>query len=327
MKLSVYSDFDAVLSVDGKSFVLNKKQQRLEFEFEEEKELACFVYPVSDKSLPFGFKVEKENNALVCKSPNVVLYQVADGCFEIALKKFGLGGFGLKKVFSKDIEGFSLMVLQSGTSLFVVKENDEIHTYEIESTFKELAFDVVEKVPFFVASKKEGKFVCIFCPFSGNFFAFNAKNVKIEENKIEIIEDLFSHSGHGKKTNILLQEGRVVVEGDELLYLNHNPEKISSIKVVPFAFFESVKLKDFNLAKSYLSSGLRASLSDDVLQEYFGDFEEVVPNNYSSDVGLVVSVLAKTACKVFSFSFEGGKIRDINLLKEYIIKNGKKEGH
>lgn len=323
MKLSIVSDFDAIFVVDGKNFVLNKDEQRVEIDFEEKDTLSGFVYPTKDKLLPYVIQVVRRERDFECSSPYIELYQVDNGLFEMRLKKFGLSSFNLGKVFAKDIMGYSLMVLESETSLFVVKEKDAVNTFEIESRFKELAFDVKGRVPYFVATLKGGKYLCVFCPSTQKFFAYEAISIKIDENKLEIIEDLSSHAGHGKKIVLSLEDDKVVVESEELLYLDQEPKTLSNLKVVPFAFFESIKLEDYTLAKTYLSPALKNSLSEDILKDYFGDFTKVVPYNFSSERGYFVSLFTESLCKVFSFNFESGKISDINFLREYSIKSKK----
>lgn len=320
MKLIVVSEFDAILMIEGENFVLDANTQSVEIEFEEKFEVSGFVYSQNNKCLPYGFLVKKTNEDFKCESKHVQLYQVSDNTFQMRLKKFKLNQLGFEKTYKKEIGDFSLMLFQAQTSLFVVKEKERINFFETQKELEELAFDLIKNVPFFVANVKKDKFICVFCPFNQKFYAFNAIKVKIDEDKIEIIENLFSHAGHGRKIVLTVKDNNEIVLNEELLYLNQKPEIASNLKVVPFAFFESVRLKDYDLAKTYLSSTLKNALNEEILKEYFGDFVKVVPNNYSLKNGFFVSVLTKSYCKVFAFKFEGGKINDINLIKEYAIK-------
>lgn len=319
MKLIVTSDFDAVLTVQEKSFVLEANAQKVEFEFEEEENISFFVYPTKEKLFPYGVKVEKQQEQLSCDSPYVRLYKVGEKNFEIVLKKFKISSFNLHKVYSKKINGFELMILEGETSLFIVKEKEEIYTFEMDYKFKEVAFDLNEDVPYFVANLKNQKFICIFCPDSEKFFAYEALGIKIEENTIEIVQDVYSHAGHGKKIVLNLKQGQVLLKEEQLLYLNQKPTLAFNPKVVPYAFFESIKLGDYNLAESYLSDDLKSNLNSGVLKEYFGDFTEVVPNNFLVEKEYYVSVLTEKLCRVFLFDLKSGKINDISLIKEYAI--------
>lgn len=322
MKLVIVSEIDVILKIDNENYQLNENQEKLELDLEEENTVDFFVYPIKEKSLPYAVKLEVKKDMLISLCQHIEIFQLAESVFEIRLKKFKLSSFNLKKVFSKNFSDYSLMVLQDESSLFVIKEKDEIFTFEIEKKFKEVAFDVKKNVPFFVASLGRGSFVCLFCPSTQKFFSFEAESVVFKDDGMELIENLNSHAGHGKKVFIRLVEERVDIEED-LLYLNNQPQVLSNIKVVPFAFFESVKVKDFMLAKTYLSKNLRNVLTDEVLQAYFGDFVRAVPYNYSAKQGSFVALHTAKSCKIFSFMFENGKIDDITLVKEYEIKVAK----
>ena len=242
----------------AKNFVLNKDEQRVEIDFEEKDTLSGFVYPTKDKLLPYVIQVVRRERDFECSSPYIELYQVDNGLFEMRLKKFGLSSFNLGKVFAKDIMGYSLMVLESETSLFVVKRKMQLILLKLKAVLKNWRLMSRAECHIFVATLKGGKYLCVFLPKHSKVFLLMRQSVlKLMKNKLEIIEDLSSHAGHGKKIVLSLEDDKVVVESEELLYLDQEPKTLSNLKVVPFAFFESIKLEDYTLAKTYLSPALK----------------------------------------------------------------------
>ena len=87
MKLNILCEFDAVLMIEKENFILEKKQSRVEIDFQEKERITCFVYPTNEKLFPYVLNIEKKEEDIFCESPHVKIFQVNENCFEIYLKK------------------------------------------------------------------------------------------------------------------------------------------------------------------------------------------------------------------------------------------------
>jgi len=80
---------------------------------------------------------------------------------------------------------------------------------------------------------------------------------------------------------------------------------VKNPKIIPIAFLESIKYRDFDLAKKYLSETLKQS-SNDALSNFFGDISKIIPLENS-----VVGIISNGMFKSFLFNIENGLITEI----------------
>lgn len=319
MKIGIKSDFDCLLMIDERKFLLEENLERVEIEVQKNECIVLLVYPTKEKNLlSYAVNVECDYNRVHTKSKNVEILQVEDDSFELSLKKNKIKLFGNGKVHNIEKDGVLFNLVEGEPNMLFLSGECGKGVFEFEQVIKKVAFDVKNSVPYLVANVQGGKYFCAFCPVEQTFFDYEAESVEIDDNQIEIIQNLNDHAKHGMLIKLeFSQSGGIEVKSNELLYLKDNPHQVTNAKVIPFVFFESVKTGDFNLAKSYLSQELANTVSKQMLEEYFGNFDRVIPYNFHKQHGLFMCVVSGENIKVFSFKVEGGKIKEIDFVKEY----------
>lgn len=70
-------------------------------------------------------------------------------------------------------------------------------------------------------------------------------------------------------------------------------------------------MKDFELAKSFLSEKLKAHITNEVLMEYFGEYDKIKPYNFHVQKGSYICLEKKGNGKVFRIKIENGEIDEI----------------
>lgn len=90
------------------------------------------------------------------------------------------------------------------------------------------------------------------------------------------------------------------------IYIDTNPQRTSIKEIVPYAFLESVKIKDFNLARSYLNDTF---VTNNNMESYFSDIDETYINPYSNEIEYTIT--SKGICKTYRFTLIENKIQDI----------------
>ena len=84
--------------------------------------------------------------------------------------------------------------------------------------------------------------------------------------------------------------------------------------LIPYAFLEAIKIKNFNLSKSYLSNGFD-NISKEHFENYFGDIKNVYLDSYNLDSYVIPYVVeTNKGFDYYDFSIDNGKIIDINKL-------------
>lgn len=175
------------------------------------------------------------------------------------------------------------------------------------------------------------KFCTCKCEFDNNIFIYGTlqnsniyvlifdpnKNEIVFENIGELIEKDKNSIKFLTNTKNLANHG-IVYEYDKkssvvdkyAVYIDQNPQRTNIIDIIPYAFLESVKIKDFNLARSYL---VDTFVTNQNLESYFGEIDDIFLNPYSTE--LEYTILSNGVSKTFTFSVENDKIKDIEQIK------------
>ena len=131
-----------------------------------------------------------------------------------------------------------------------------------------------------------------------------------EENKNEIkcltkLNDLAKHA------KILTFNYQTANEEIYNVYLNQEPIKTNCYYLIPYAFLEAIKIKNYNLARFYLGANLN-NVSDTHLQQYFGEIEDIFLDSYNLENFKIPYVLKNnTGFENVDFIVENNKITEI----------------
>lgn len=140
------------------------------------------------------------------------------------------------------------------------------------------------------------------------------ENVDILEENGKVIKtfrNLHTASGHG----IVGEYGVALAGKYKLAKLgDKNSVNVNPI-LVPYYFLDAIRVKDFDLARSYLSSALSQALDNKHLEKFFGEFknfgQNLGENIFPEDVALFYDENDIQVAKVFHFELKDGKIADI----------------
>ena len=135
----------------------------------------------------------------------------------------------------------------------------------------------------------------------------------IEENSDEIktLTKVNDFAKHGIVKSYNLKNGQT----DEYnIYLNGEANRTNNNLLIPYAFLEAIKIKNFNLSKSYLSNGFD-NISKEHFENYFGDIKNVYLDSYNLDSYVIPYVVeTNKGFDYYDFSIDNGKIIDISKL-------------
>jgi len=114
-------------------------------------------------------------------------------------------------------------------------------------------------------------------------------------DNLELLKEIICDSYEANKTEIkfltklndLAKHARIVSfnyqteeEDSYNVYLNEEPTKTNSYLLIPYAFLEAIKVKNYNLARFYLGPNL-SSVGDSHLENYFGNLQEIYLDSYN----------------------------------------------
>jgi len=89
------------------------------------------------------------------------------------------------------------------------------------------------------------------------------------------------------------------------VYKNDTPVVSTTPKLIPLAFIEAIKYKDYSLAKHYLDNSI---VSNEHLKNYFGDIKKVYLNGLDKEINYTIF---SDTFKNYTFSVENDKIMEI----------------
>ncbi|MDD4351275.1 MAG: hypothetical protein PHP83_03745 [Clostridia bacterium] len=111
-------------------------------------------------------------------------------------------------------------------------------------------------------------------------FSGTCKEINIIGDDIKILFDLKDGLGHGLVQKYEMIENVIKKTDEYAVYLSE--EKVFFNEFSPITFLYCVRAKNYNLARKILSKELNEELDDEHLSDYFGEFDTVEQNRFSS---------------------------------------------
>ena len=141
-------------------------------------------------------------------------------------------------------------------------------------------------------------------------------HIEYGKDKITIHSPLFDMAGHGKLIEYDITK-KTTTRNITLTYNDKKPNIITNTTLIPYAFFEAVKVKNFKLARNYLSHRLSSSLTDNHIETYFNDFIKITPSPFcdldENKVCLIYKDNNVFTAKEFDIEIKENKIENIIL--------------
>ncbi len=129
---------------------------------------------------------------------------------------------------------------------------------------------------------------------------------KIEEDS-KLIKFLVFINDIAKHGIVYVFDKKTLKIDNYTIYKNNSPITTEVVELIPMAFLESIKSKDFNLAKYYLKENL---VTNEHLNSYFGTINNIYYNSYYKGEGINYTLLSDTY-KSYTFYVSNNKISDI----------------
>lgn len=307
MKIGIMSNFDCLLEIEGKRYEMTANFSRLEIMLEKDESVSALVYPINARGqLSYVVSIDEKN---VFKS-NLDICKIGEDEYEVVLKPYYLTGQNFfKKKFKHENLNFCFSISYFNTLSCEDKEGEIfLEIYEKLDNFK---FDVLNGVPYFHCKTMNGfEILVLYDKKNHEFMKYESNTFDFNDNFIDFVSSENTISKHGRHYKIICDKGEIKIE-EELVYLKGAPQKIKSDVILPYAFFEAVKVKDFELAKSFLSEKLKAHITNEVLMEYFGEYDKIKPYNFHVQKGSYICLEKKGNGKVFRIKIENGEIDEI----------------
>ena len=291
----IKTTFDCLLKIENLEKVLNKNKT---YSFLTQEEiLNIIVYPLLNTSsnLPFAFKFD--TSCPYCQK-NVDIITFLNNNYLITISPFYIGSSKHLGVKSK-----SLTFAKTNHTLFYTLNSNFNIRLECESSFCDYSFN--EKISslevktiednVLIYSKLQNNLGFIFCniSFKNNNYKLITLDkinlIEIKNNAIYTYKKLndISHHGEVNKYDISKKYNRI----SYIVYDSNFPIIVKHKELIPFAYFEAIKIENYKLARSYMSKTLSEKLTNSHIKKFFGSFTEIClplkKENYEDEISLV----------------------------------------
>ena len=322
--VKITSPFACITKVNNIEKTLSKKTDSLILKITDEKEFTIYCYPLNpnlneQKNIPFALNINLDD---IYKNTNdqaqITLYK--NNFLDINLKPFLIYKTPLIKTKKETIscknKKHELVLSIGKPCVFSVSCDDSIH-------YKTLDFDCLN----YKATTGKDLIFIEFIGVKNQILALKytdkyeilddavINSIEYTKDKITIHQPIFDMAKHGRliEYDLLNTNSRKA----SLTYNDKKPTIITNKHLVPYAFFEAVKIKNFKLARLYLTPSLSNALTDNHIEEYFKNFLEITPSPFCNIEENLICLIYKEkniyTTREYKIELEQDKINNIIL--------------
>lgn len=255
------------------------------------------------------FRLSRDNNKLTSSSSFVTIVPYPNNNFDVILDFAKQNTPSpMLTVYNQTFNGYSVMVTNSNNSIVSIFKNTECLFSNACETLNNIACEYKNNLIILTANSNNDDFLLVFD--TTNNKALICDNfLKIEKFETEIkalkpINDLFYH-GIVKTLNLETKQF-----SNYTVFIKNTNFNLSH-SLIPYAFLECVKAKDYKQAKNYLDSSL-GSITNNKLDAYFNEIKNIYYNCYFFEPNQTNCTLdTATGYKNYTFTLLNDKICEI----------------
>ncbi len=329
--LHIYTHFNCIVTLNTSQTFIKKNTlfscswQNLEKKNYDESLLDnCIllsIFPLNDAQ-PFFVTVDLKNFKIHTENPFAKLVRYGDidylltilsppfdtpAPYSLNYKKLSFGGSSHEIIYSS-FDSFLLCVKNNNDKLVLTDKNFVGNITFYTSQNHLLFYGKTEKSNYIFGQidyldKKYKK------------IAFNEVSIiDKKQDEFVVIKNLYDFGHHSTKTTYNLKNFSVT---HQLVY-DTSLQYTTKQNLIPYAFIDAIKVKDFDLARKYLSTKLSNTLDDLHLSSFFGNFvdtfQNIKANATTNQLALFYGTNQLYQAKIYNFEMQENKI--INIYEE-----------
>lgn len=295
-KYILRSEYDCLVKSETEEFLLDVNSQ-IVFEKPEK----VLIYPLKTNKYCYPFSIDLENK----------LDSTLFSChlFEDFVLIYISNPPYIKNEF---IETIKLNKLEC--KVFISQETVSFQTENIKKTFNlDSNFETYSIITFdnLIMIKLVGEIE--------QLWIFNINNLSLKKlagNKIEIVnheifvnKSIISINQHQLYEVYEIKENEIIKKSENIKS-NLFDSKLRNPRVIPYAFLEAIQLKDYNLARTFLTENLSQTATNQHLDNYFKEIKKILPLNNN-----LIATLTSSGLQVYNFTLDNNLVSEIDLKK------------
>jgi len=327
------SEGDFIVEVNTLSpFILLKNASSpVEIENTEDAPLIFKITPIRaycehKKLLPYAAIFYVQNNIIESTSPLLDIVEHPNSHYDITFLQNTTSEHTMPKILHQQnfyikSREHTFSVFYDGIYQLSVQDKELVLNKEIPYSIKNVNIEKIKNKDIVImqATTDDLENYALILQYKNNNYEVVKEGIvdKIESTQelIVTLQKQNDMAGHGMVEEYEIKDTGVIKKDSYFVYMSEKP-KITQIKeLVPYAFLEAVKIKNFSLARSYLTEELNENLLDEHLEAYFGNILDIVPNVYKSNNENTICIIQDDTikkAKYFTVSLEKNKISNIS---------------
>lgn len=284
------------LIVSGQQSILLNPEETLELQDENK----LLVYPVGNARQSIAFTVELDHLVKSCfytfhtlrENEMLIFFPSGQHCENYILKTLSVAG--------KDCN------FEIGQQSIILICNSWKKVIHLQENFVSYKLGKAEHIAYILLQNENNQIMYALNTKNGNIKVFTGSDIQINQNTFRVFSQKKSVAGQELQQDYeVTAEGIRPITGD-IQYQAMTPRLVRCDPVIPYAFLEAMQLRDFELARAYLSAPLRQNIDIPHLKSYFGQISQFY--HLEKDA---YYVLAKEKSQAYRFCVTDGKISEI----------------
>lgn len=303
--LKIYSNYNFLLEIENSNYFLESTNY-VEVLNCEKNNLLIKAYPVdqSNLSIPFCINIESQNLDIKTQSECVKVYNFAHRA-EIFVKPFLISSNIVVYTASHTVKNVKYTISCYEDRIKIFSSKGE---YVYETDITSASSFVVDNNINILCNNKKGKTLVVFNVSNNVFSHVCGDKIEIDGNNIKTQQNINDMAKHIRVCSFVQNED-ITLKNKDLYTENSKNKSAKNNLLIPYNFFEAIKVEDFNLARTYLATPLKDNLTDEQLASYFGNFENIGILSFSP---LCYTLYSSQNAKDYEIYLQGNKINEIN---------------
>lgn len=323
--LHIKPSFDALVEVENESFEMDKNKITTLLCSTDKMTTKIKFYPLDNQnktSIPFSVLLNLENCSIASQSEhgcqNIMVTKYPHDNILLEVEPFLLYDTPIgehKKELTCGSENCTIFYTRGGSGLVKVENKTDMLQFRFTKGITTLDARASKgKILIWAENMNKKYSIALISMEKHKFELERLENVDILEENGKVVRtfrNLHTTFGHG----IVGEYGTTLSGKYKLAKMGDKDFPQIDQKLVPYYFLDALRVKDFDLARSYLTSTLSQALDNRHLEMFFGDFknfgQNLGENIFPEDVALFYEENEIQVAKVFHFELKDGKIANI----------------
>ena len=284
------SKLPSLIQYDNQEFLLSCPHQFITINLE--KTTYVKYYPISNKNFNPDIARVITLDCKNLKKDNLTVTKFDDSHFEILINPTPIVTKPMiekKKKITLGLETLTITLNSNNTSTITISNQTVLFVHFVEFELKDLEASIINGY-ITIQCKNQDKIYLLIVE-TENYSIIEEKLFDSIEMDEKMLRGFLKQEDMAKHGLIVSYEFTKPIKIEKkMVYINNAPDITKNEILIPYAFFEAVKVDNYRLARHYLSKDLAKKLDDEHLKEFFGDFVDIRQNVYNKSDDFVCLV-------------------------------------